>query len=271
MHLLMPRRYAGLSANTTFVAPRPLVPHALGVRLALLLVASTASAGVDPPCAGCLLDVPKADGPRPMLVVMHGDREGAQAAHARWRAAAKRRGWVLLSLDCPITDGCTKAKQHSWWQWGGEPQWVLDRVAEVRESVAIAARAVTSAARGDERALTIDPARIYLAGWSGGATYLGMRAIAWPDTFAAIVIHGGGQPPWDEAACPTKPLPAYFLVGTKNPLHHLAKGLRAYLEGCTQPVTWDVVQGADHAGEHRALTTRKALAILDWLAARPRK
>ena len=222
------------------------------MRLALLLLASTAAAEVEPPCAGCLLDVPAGDAARPMLVVMHGDREGAAPAHARWRAAAKKRKWVLLSLDCPVADGCTKAKEHSWWQWGGEPRWILDRVADVTSQVAI------------------DPARIYLAGWSGGATYLGMRAIAWPGTFAAIVIHGGGQPPWDETACPAKPLPAYFFVGNKNPLHHLAQGLRAYLEACKQEVRWDVIAGAAHAGEHRALTTRKALAILDWLAARPR-
>lgn len=220
------------------------------MRLALLLVATTAYA--EPPCKGCLLDVPKSDAPLPMLVVMHGDREAAPAAHARWRAAAKAKKWVLLSLDCPVDDGCTKAKEHSWWQWGGEPRWIVERVADVRERVAI------------------DPARIYLAGWSGGATYLGMRAIAWPDTFAAIVIHGGGQPPWDEAVCPAKPLPAYFFVGNKNPLHHLAQGLRKYLEACKQEVTWDVIEGAAHAGEHRALTKKKAMAILDWLARRPR-
>lgn len=216
----------------------------------LVLVASTAHA--TPPCKGCLLDVPKSDEPLPMLVVLHGDREAAPVAHMRWRAAAGQRKWVLLSLDCPVAEGCTKAKQHSWWQWGGEPQWILDRVADVRARV------------------SIDPARIYLAGWSGGATYLGMRAIAWPDTFAAIVIHGGGQPPWDEAACPANPLPAYFFVGNKNPLHHLAQGLRAYLERCKQEVKWDVIDGAAHAGERRALTKRKAIAILDWLASRRR-
>ena len=219
--------------------------------LALLLVAATAAAEVKPPCTSCVLDVPASSEALPMLVVLHGDRETASAAHARWRAAAKKRKWVLLSLDCPVADGCSKAKQHSWWQWDGEPRWVLDRVADVMTQV------------------KIDPARIYLAGWSGGATYLGRHASAWAETFAALVIHGGGQRPADET-CPATPLPAYFLVGNKNPLHHLAQGLRDYLETCKQDVTWDLLAGAAHAGEHRALTTRKALAILDWLAARPK-
>jgi len=214
------------------------------------LLAAPAHAEVTPPCDRCLLDVPKGDA-LPMLVVLHGDRETATAAHARWRAAAKKRKWVLLSLDCPIAEGCTN-KEHSWWQWGGEPTWITARVADVASQI------------------SIDPTRVYLAGWSGGATYLGMRSIAWPGTFAAIVIHGGGQPPWDETVCPSKSLPAYFFVGDKNPLHHLAKGLRSYLEACKQEVKWDVIRGAKHDGEHEALTTKKGAAILDWLAAHAR-
>src|SRR5689334_23255801 len=155
----MPRAFRARDAHRVARLRAIAHDHAMRFGLALLLVASTAHATIEPPCKGCLLDVPKSDTPLPMLVVMHGDREAAPAAHARWRAAAKQRKWVLLSLDCPVDEGCTKAKEHSWWQWGGEPQWIVERVADVRERVAI------------------DPARIYLAGWSGGATYLGMRAI----------------------------------------------------------------------------------------------
>jgi hypothetical protein len=61
-------------------------------------------------------------------------------------------------------------------------------------------------------------------------------------------------------------LPAYFLVGDRNPLHALARELRAYVEGCQQRVVWDVLAGADHDGEARALTAKKANQILDWLA-----
>jgi hypothetical protein len=60
-------------------------------------------------------------------------------------------------------------------------------------------------------------------------------------------------------------LPAYFLVGDRNPLHPLAKELHAFFDGCKQDVTWDVVRGADHAKEAAALTVKKADEILAWL------
>jgi poly(3-hydroxybutyrate) depolymerase len=216
--------------------------------IVLLLTGIARAGGPKPPCTGCTLDVPaKVDAPLPLIVALHGDREHAPAMAARWRAAAKARGWALLSLECPATDGC----KTSWWQWNGDPAWVIAQVAAVQKTLAI------------------DPARIYLAGWSGGATYLGMRALAWPDVFAAVVIHGGGQPPGTDA-CPPRALPAYFLVGDANPLHALAVDLRAWFDGCKQEVAWDLVKRGDHDNEARALTKAKATAILDWLGARPR-
>ncbi len=203
-----------------------------------------------PPCAGCTLDTygdPAA--PRPLLVVLHGDREQVSTTAARWRAAARQRGWVLLGLQCPAALQC----KGSWWQWNGDPRWVRDRVADVAAQV------------------SIDRDRTYVAGWSGGATYLGLRAPEWHDTFAAVVIHGGGMAPREETpACPARTLPAYFLVGDGNPLHDLARDLRDYFTACKQGVRWDLLPGADHAKEALALDGKRALAILDWLAARAR-
>jgi poly(3-hydroxybutyrate) depolymerase len=221
------------------------------VRIALVLVvaltASAAAAPPQPPCTRCTLDVPaKHDDPVPLLVVLHGDRDHAANTAKRWRAAAKERGWALLSLECPKADGCT----GSWWQWNGDPAWVIAQVAAV------------------QRSLSIDPARIYLAGWSGGATYIGMRGPAWTEMFAGVVIHGGGHPPGTD--CPSPALAAYFLVGDANPLHRGAVELRAWFDGCQQQVDWDLVKRGDHDKEERALTKAKGIAILDWLAARPR-
>ena len=221
------------------------------VRAALLLVAAlTARAAADvpsPPCTRCTLDVPaNRKAPIPLLVVLHGDRDHAANTANRWRAAAKARGWALLSLECPVADGC----KGSWWQWNGDPGWVIAQVAAVQTS------------------LSIDPARIYLGGWSGGATYIGMHAEAWTEAFAGVVIHGGGHPP--SAECPPRALPAYFLVGDANPLHRIAVDLRAWFDGCQQEVAWDLVKRGDHDKEERALTKAKGIAILDWLAARPR-
>lgn len=192
-----------------------------------------------PPCAGCTLDVPERTDAIPLLVVLHGDRESAPDAADRWRTVALPRGFAVLSLACPC-------EQRSWWMWGGAPAWVDTQVAAVARDHAI------------------DPARTYLVGWSGGASFVGMHAPAW-GKFAAAVYHGGGQPPTTSDACPRAPLPAYFLVGDRNPSHASAQKLRAYYERCGQALTWDLVAGGDHAAEDAALHAAKAAAILDWL------
>ena len=224
--------------------------HARGVRLAvacLVALTSIAHADATPPCQRCTLEVPaKHEGDLPLLVVLHGDRERAAAAAARWRGAAKQRGWAVLALQCPVDHGC----KDSWWKWNGEPSWIFEQVTAVAKTT------------------PIDPSRIYLAGWSGGATYIGMHAPVWAITFAALVIHGGGHEP--HADCPTPVLPAYFLVGDRNPLHYLVKNLRTWFDGCKQDVVWEVVLDGDHDREDRALDRKKALAILDWLSAHAR-
>jgi poly(3-hydroxybutyrate) depolymerase len=223
---------------------RVLLARAIVIMTAL--VAPAARADPAPPCTHCTLDVPAArDGepadPRPLLVVLHGDRESAKTAGARWRSAAMQRNWVVLSLQCPTDQGC----RDSWWQWDGDPKWVMQQVMAITKTT------------------EIDPKRVYLAGWSGGATYIGMHAPQWTPMFAAVVIHGGGHAP--AASCPEHPLSAYFLVGDANPLHHLMKDLRAWFDDCHQPVKWDLLRGADHERENRALDRKKALVILDWL------
>lgn len=210
----------------------------------VVALASPAVARAAAPCAGCVLEAGRGDDPVPLVVVLHGDREHAPAAAARWRAAIRARGWALLALECPRRLGCA----DSFWRWDGDPGWIEAQVD------AAAAR------------LAIDPARVYLVGWSGGASYLGAHAARWHDRFAAIVVHGGGMAP-AEADCPARALPAYFLVGDHNPLHALARALRSYFDGCGGDVVWDLVAGADHDREAAALTAKKAASILDWLAA----
>jgi poly(3-hydroxybutyrate) depolymerase len=190
------------------------------------------------PCAGCALDVPQRHGRVPLLVILHGDHERASAAADRWRHAARARGWAVLSLQCPC-------ESESWYKWDGSPSWIRAQVDAVARKIAV------------------DRDRVYLVGWSGGSTYIGMNATAWPTDFAAVVIHGGGQPP-DDDACPSH-LPAYFLVGDRNPAFPAAQRLRAYLERCGQEVRWDLVERADHIDEDDALGAHKARSILGWL------
>ncbi len=187
--------------------------------------------------------------PAPLLVVLHGNNEtGAERAKA-WQSAANKQGWKVLALDCPRKLGCNA--EGMWYAWNGSARWVFDQVRD------LAAR---------ER---IDTSRIYLAGWSGGATYVGKRMHEWPKMFAAVVIHGGGMAPRTNE-CPERTIPSYFLVGDANPAHGAARELREYLERCRQVVEWDLLPGANHRAEDEALTPKKAESILKWLETQPR-
>ncbi|HUS30239.1 MAG TPA: hypothetical protein VMZ53_17145 [Kofleriaceae bacterium] len=211
----------------------------LRLAIALMLVVA-APVRADALCKGCIFELPKDAEKPPLVVVLHGDREHAKNAAARWRSTVKAKAFALLALECPKSEGC----KDSWWKWDGDPQWVLDQIA----------------AAGKQHPV----ARIYLVGWSGGATYLGWHPKAWEGVASGIVFHGGGSAPSDQT-CVT--LPAYFLVGDKNPLHYLVKTLREYFDTCKQDIVWDLVKGGDHAREAKALTPKKAAAILDWLDA----
>jgi poly(3-hydroxybutyrate) depolymerase len=238
------------------------VDHLMDRRLALLTFVAAACgrdavsdrehvdplAPVQAPCEGCTLDVPPRTDPVPLLVVLHGNRETASDAAKRWRSAALARGWAVLALQCPRSLGCDE--QARWYKWGGDPRWIFDQIAEV----------------GKQRPL--DSARLYIAGWSGGATYIGMMAPHWQRRFAAVVFHGGGQPPTGDD-CPRE-LPAYFLVGNENPAHPAAVRLRDYWRRCGQEHEWDLLDGANHPKEAAALDTSKARSILEWLDRRSR-
>jgi poly(3-hydroxybutyrate) depolymerase len=266
-HLCAVRAHRGATARRV-VAPRgiSLARHVgMKTRFALTVVVALAAcreASSDqaktfqvmlpaPPCAKCTLDAPtEATRPLPLLVVLHGNHEEGAVAAKRWKTVAIERGFVVLGLHCPRDAGCEDGK---WYRWARTPIWIRDQVREVI------------------RAMPIDQARIFAAGWSGGATALGMHAPELDRTFAAVVFHGGGQPPLTTDACPTREMPAYFLVGDENPAHPAAKRLRAYYERCAHALTWDLLPGANHAREDKALDATKAAEILEWLETHARE
>jgi predicted esterase len=229
--------------------------------VALLFTIGLAIAGPDavaeppaPLCAGCLLEAAARPGPTPLVVLLHGDGESAPARAAMWRRWLRPRGFALLSLACPVALGC----KGSFWRWDGDPAW-LDAQVEAAA-----------------RRLSIDRERVFLIGWSGGASYMGWRVHALSRSFAALVFHGGGMAPprGDDgrpAQCGSPPRPALFLVGDKNPLHHLAQSLRKALAACQHEVAWRLLPGADHDGERAALSDpKKVTEVLDWLQSHPR-
>jgi poly(3-hydroxybutyrate) depolymerase len=207
----------------------------------------TEAVTISPPCPGCLVEVPPAAGERPAVVIaMHGNNETAADAAKRWRAAAAARGHVLLALECPRDQGCDGGK---WYEWP--------------KTTAYVRRALETL----DKQLPIDRDRVYLIGWSGGASAIGRHLAAWDDFATAIVLHGGGMPPVD-GRCAN--VPAYFLVGDANPGHRAAVALRQHLAKCGSEVEWDVMPDADHAAEDAALDRTKASKIISWLDDRAR-
>lgn len=223
-------------------------------------------------CDGCTL---VSSGPDndilPLVVVLHGDEGSVRKVAPLWTplaengicrgdanaAPASRTPHVcpsLLSPDeerrplrvfaprCPRSEGCT----GSWWRWLGDASWMAERIREVGALVGV------------------DPERVYLAGWSGGASYLSMSAADWFPQAAALSLAGGGAPP--RGAC----LPQagkscaaiHHLMGDQNPLFDLAVSTRDALVACGHDVTWQLVPGADHAGEWRAYGAQ--LATIAW-------
>jgi len=202
-----------------------------------------------PPCEGCTLDVPQRNTPMPLLVVLHGDHENAAAAVARWKGPALARGWAVLGIQCPEKEKTCRMGQ--WYMWNPKPSLIEGFVAKV------------------ESQLSIDAKHIYLAGWSGGSTYIGMHANRWTK-FAAVVFHGGGRKP-PTSTCPNK-LGAYFLMSANNYFLKYTKMLGEYWKSCKQDRVWDLLNGIKkHEDEGRALDEAKAIEILDWLAPRARE
>lgn len=211
----------------------------------------------DFPCKGCLFFPPPAGAtPAPLLVVLHGDAPGGkrplvQRDSKPFVSAALERGIAVLAPMCPKEEGCLVG---SFWQWtqGDPPAWIAKQIAEVRKDA------------------SIDVNRVWIAGWSGGASFLGYHYQRLGEHHAAVIFAGGGMPPVSNACASCSP-PAYFLVGNKNPLHHLAKDLKTSVLACTKDVTWDLLPGKDHGGEWRALEgPGKVGELLDWLAKHPR-
>jgi predicted esterase len=167
---------------------------------------------------------------------------------SEWGRSAEARGVAVLALQCPSSAGCTA---QSWWRWNQPVSgWLTSQIEAVK------------------RQRAIDEHRMWIVGWSGGASYIGGRSQEFESLFAAIVIHGGGMPPASSACASAKP-GVYFLVGDSNPLHYLAERLHEHYAACSNNVVWTLLPHADHPAERRALASHRE-AILDWLATQQR-
>lgn len=208
--------------------------------------AATAAPTTTGLCRGCLF-VPARGEHRPLVVLLHGDRQPPRRMLRAFRAAAAKADVALLAPPCPVELGCDR---QSFWRWGGDPGWLAD----------LAARAV--AQHG------LDEDRVALVAWSGGASYLGKRMALLGDHYSAAVLLGGGVP---GPECAAQPMPVFLVQGNRNPMHAQTVALRQRLEECQHEVRWHLLRGANHAAEWEAVRgSRLQREIFEFLAAQAR-
>jgi poly(3-hydroxybutyrate) depolymerase len=235
-------------------------PIALAAGLGLLLAAPAARAlpgelRKDWPCAGCSTVLPAGAspaGPRPLLVALHGDANGDPSAAAKvlraLRPASEEAGVILLVLRCPVEKGC---RSGSFWRWmisgDHDGRWVGAQIDAVAASV------------------PVDAARVYAAGYSGGASYLGWYVPTFPERFAAVAHIAGGVP-WG-TPCPRCPVHVRFTLGVGDPmLVPYTRPLRDYYEACGgNEVVWETLPGVSHEGILGVVQGGKGSSLLAWL------
>jgi predicted esterase len=200
----------------------------------------------DWPCPGCIMVVPPSyspSRPAPLMVALHGDGASTDLVVRMWKEPLERRGYLLVALRCPRELGC----ENSFWRWHGDPAWITAKLDAV------------------EAAYSVDPARIYLSGWSGGSTYMGLSAPLLSQRFAAINLNGGGVPPPSGECGSCKP-PVYYFVGSKNPMISLVKSTADYFKRCGHEVVWDLGAEMDHPAELQAIFAGPvAERVVSWL------
>jgi poly(3-hydroxybutyrate) depolymerase len=205
----------------------------------------------DWPCSGCIVQAATSTKPQPLLVVLHGDEGDPGQIAAVWGPIAAARHMVLFAPKCPAALGCP----GSWWGWlqsgsAYDDTWLDRQIAQVTARY------------------KIDRAREYIAGWSGGADYLGWYALRRANRFAAAVFVAGGVP--YVQSCPARKLPAFFLLGGADPryLSGQPSQVQHILSSCGSETKVVVVPGAGHQASIQALQTRGyAARIATWLLA----
>ncbi len=218
-------------------------------------------------CKGCLAAGKDRSAPQPLVVVLHGDEGSPTKLMSLWSPLAERgicrnqNGAVRLcdpreasgdqqniwvfAPKCPTNEGC----KGSYWRWGGDAVWLGKQVDAFKAAHAV------------------DASRVYLAGWSGGATYIAMKNPDWFPRFAALSLAGGGTHPHKDGCFPNTGgacAPVTFLMGSGNPLFALAEEAKRGFERCGHALDFQLLEGVDHAGEWRAYQTRVA-TIAWWL------
>ncbi len=163
-------------------------------------------------------------GPMPLLLLLHGSGRDGMSLMDKWYKLAATEGIVVAapeSLDPKV-----------WIAPADGPDFLRDVVESLKAE------------------LPIDPARVYLFGHSGGASFSLQMAVAEPRYFAAAAVHAGrlheeAYPLADEAK---RKIPIKIVVGTRDRFFPLDR-VRATRDALAErdfPIDLTEIPGHDH-------------------------
>ncbi|MBA3452435.1 MAG: hypothetical protein H0T42_04985 [Deltaproteobacteria bacterium] len=219
------------------------------------------------PCPDCRVHVPASytpGTPMPLLVALHGDEgrdfgraSATQGVINSWKAAADQQGYIVFAPACPASAGCNGA----WSDWLAAQSYRLTPATLAWLDAQVDAI---------EAMYNVELDREMLAGYSGGAYWLGYYAQARGDRFAGVAMVAGGMPAYTaNHGCPVCKIPGYFLGGNMDFRTQQMSDTANAFDRCGEEIRTDLIAGGTHQSTIASLGSGKALEILTWLDARP--
>jgi poly(hydroxyalkanoate) depolymerase family esterase len=178
--LLLPLALAACAASTDPLESEPIA----STSSALGTLAEVAAFGTNPGALKMFeyapATLPKANGG--LIVVLHGCTQGASNAAAQgWNDIAEERGFLVVYPEQQVANNQTRC-----FNWGGVygDLSTIGRGKDENESI----KQMVDKAIADH---TIDPKRVFVAGFSAGGGQAAVMAATWPDVFAGAAMIAG--------------------------------------------------------------------------------
>jgi pimeloyl-ACP methyl ester carboxylesterase len=168
----------------------------------------------------------------PLLLALHGDEGTPDYIYSVFKGLQGTSGgaFILVAPKAPFGGG-------SWYQSTSNHTTFINAVIDKLL-----------------KQYNIDQDRIWVTGWSGGATFLGYYAIKRQDILAAVVYHmgGGGGGSYSPPAGSCK-IPGRFVIGTADFLYNLAQKQYNTMKQNGHSVKWVELPGVGHKFDNKTL------------------